>query len=231
VSDSPPVAGAVVFDFDGVIADSEPLHLRSFRHVLSEIGLELTDEAYYQRYLGYSDDEAFAAVGRDQGRPLDEAARARLRARKAALMPQLLGDPSILFPGASRAIDELAASFPLAIASGALREEIELVLDAHGLRSSFAVIVAAGETPRGKPAPDPYLRALAELERLGLVDRGATSVAIEDSAWGLRSAAQAGMRTIAVASSYAPDTLSADLVLAKLADLSIDHVWTLMRRA
>jgi beta-phosphoglucomutase-like phosphatase (HAD superfamily) len=147
-------------------------------------------------------------------------------------MPRLLADPSILFPGAVRCIVDLAAVVPLAIASGALRGEIECVLDAAAVRERFPVIVAAGETARGKPAPDPYVAALAGLRHQGvLAANAAPSVAIEDSHWGLESARAAGLRTIAVATSYPAGALDADLVLHSLADLRLDHLWTLMQRA
>ncbi|MBP1606765.1 MAG: Phosphorylated carbohydrates phosphatase, partial [Acidobacteria bacterium] len=83
--------------------------------------------------------------------------------RKAGILGALLASPHVLFPGAAERVREYAAVLPLAIASGARREEIEPVLTAAHLRSCFTAIVAAGETPRAKPAPDPYARAMALL--------------------------------------------------------------------
>ncbi|MFN8059088.1 MAG: HAD family phosphatase [Vicinamibacterales bacterium] len=229
----PDLPGAVVFDFDGVIVNSEPLHLRTFQGTLADLGIALSDRDYYDKYLGYTDEEAFQAAAADAGRPLSAADLRALIDRKTALMPELLAEPGILFPDAADCIARLAAHVPLAIASGAIREEIELVLDGAGLRRYFRTIVAAGETPRSKPAPDPYARAVDVLREQGdLPANGRPSVAIEDSHWGLLSAARAGLRTVAVTSSYGADELTtADRVVARLAELTIEDIWTLMQRA
>lgn len=222
---------AVVFDFDGVIANSEPLHLLGFQRVLAERAIALSADDYFSRYLGYADEEAFEVVGRDAGRPFTSVEIQELMARKAEVMPALLADPRVLFPDAADCVRRLAEHVPLAIASGALRGEIELVLDAHGLASCFHAIVAAGDTRRSKPAPDPYSRAVALLRDAGVVSPGATCVAIEDSHWGITSAQQAGLRCVGVATSYPAAELSvADLVVERLADLSIEQVWTLIRQ-
>lgn len=227
-----PAPTAVVFDFDGVIANSEPLHLLGFQRVLGEYGIALSEEDYFTRYLGYADEEAFAAVGRDAGRSFASHELHDLMARKAAVMPSLLADPRVLFADAADCIRRLAAHVPLGIASGALREEIELVLDANGLAPCFHTIVAAGDTPRSKPAPDPYSRAVSQLRARGLVAADATCVAVEDSHWGITSAQDAGLRCVGVATSYPAHELGqADLVIERLADLSIEKVWTLTQPA
>jgi len=215
---------AVVFDFDGVIADTEPLHMRAIQQVLGDAGLPMTRADYYERYLGYDDAGVVAKVAEDQRVALSSTAQSELVARKAALMPSLLAQPGIVFPGAAACVRRLAADVPLAIASGALRPEIELVLAASGLRACFQEIVAAGETPRSKPAPDPYARAIALLQERGLVprDNGASawSVAIEDSHWGLVSARAAGLRAIAVTTSYEAAAFpEADLVVSSLDEI------------
>ena len=95
----------------------------------------------------------------------------------------LVSSEDVLYPGAAPCVERLAAAWPLGIASGALRHEIELMLRGGGLHDAFRFIVAAGDTDRSKPAPDPYLRA-AELHGVAPAD----CVAIEDSHWGLQSA-------------------------------------------
>jgi beta-phosphoglucomutase len=223
---------AVVFDFDGVIANSEPLHLVGFQRVLAERGIVLSEDEYFARYLGYADQEAFEVVGRDAGRPFSGPEVRELMSRKAALMPSLLASPRVLFPDAADCVRRLAAHVPLAIASGALRSEIELVLEANGLSACFHAIVAAGETERSKPAPDPYSRAVRLLVDAGVVAPGVTCVAIEDSHWGITSAQQAGLRCVGVATSYPAAELGvADFVVEHLADLSIEQIWTLIRPA
>jgi HAD superfamily hydrolase (TIGR01509 family) len=218
---------AIVFDFDGVIADSEPLHYRSFRDVLMEEGVELNEADYYERYLGFSDAGAFRAIGTDRARPWTADQLAALASRKALRFQQLEHVSSVLFPGAEAAVRRAAAAVPLAIASGALRAEITRVLDRADLMRCFTAIVAAGETPASKPAPDPYLRALALLSaaRHAPLDP-AECVAIEDSRWGLESARTAGLRTVAVTHAYDRATLAAaDLVITDVAalDLAVLH--------
>ena len=212
----------VIFDFDGVLADSEPVHLHVFQTVLVQIGVTLTAEEYYAKYLGYSDRDAFIHVLRDRGLSIGEPELASLLETKKALFPQAIGDHA-LYPGAAECVARVAARVPIAIASGALRPEIELILDRSGLRAQFPIIVAAGETPRSKPHPDPYARAYELLRRGGHVPIEGTAadvVAIEDSEWGLQSARGAGLRTIAVLTSYTRDRLpSAEAWVPSIADV------------
>jgi beta-phosphoglucomutase len=228
--------GAVVLDFDGVIADSEPLHLRAFQEVLEERGLRLSAEDYYTHFLGFNDEDAVAAIAAAAGRSFSDAEVAALVAEKAARMTTLLASPEVLFPGAEAAVRALAREVPLAIASGARRDEIERVLAARNLTGCFAAIVASGETPRSKPAPDPYVRALELLRARGLLpagpDAARRSVAVEDSRWGIESARGAGLRCIAVTTSYPPAALAgADVVVEDLARVSLELLRDVVARA
>lgn len=215
---------AIVFDFDGVIANSEPLHLEAFQQVLAGAGVHLPAVEYYERYLGYDDEGAFRAVMADRGRAIADGEVARLIAEKAMLLPRLLSSPGILVPGAAECLDRLGAVLPMAIASGARREEIELVLDARGLRRHFPVIVAAGETARSKPHPDPYARAVEALGERGLLPTATPAgrcVAVEDSHWGIASAKAAGLACIGITTSYPRHALGdADLVVDALDELT-----------
>jgi beta-phosphoglucomutase len=142
---------AIVFDFDGVIANSEPLHLRAFQLALAEDGISLTPSEYYSRYLGFDDVGAFAAIARDRGTPMTDRRMTALVARKAAIMQEMMHGDSVLFPGARDFVTGAAAHMPIAIASGALRHEIEEIIAGAGVKDLFSVIVAAGDTPEGKP--------------------------------------------------------------------------------
>lgn len=213
---------AIVFDFDGVIANSEPLHFRAYSEVLGRRGVELTEGSYYQRYLGYDDVGAFQAIGVDNQQAWTPADIARLVAEKATVLERLERDTSVLFPGAAAAIRRLAAAVPLAIASGARGDEIRRVLDRERLAALFTAIVAAEDTPVSKPAPDPYERAVDLLSAAsGDGVTAAECVAIEDSMWGLQSARAAGLRTVAVTTTYPSDQLrgAADLIIGSLHDL------------
>jgi HAD superfamily hydrolase (TIGR01509 family) len=214
---------AIVFDFDGVIADSEPLHFASFRDVLAVEGIVLSEAEYYSHYLGFDDVGALTSIGALQPAPWTAARVTELAERKAARFEALQREAVVLFPGAEDAIRRAAAVVPIAIASGALHAEIARVLDRAGLTSCFTAIVGADDTPLSKPSPDPYLRAIAALSSAaGAPIPSAHCVAIEDSSWGLESARAAGLRTVAVAQTYASTELPmADLIIPTIAALDL----------
>ena len=212
---------AVVFDFDGVLADSEPLHLRAFQAALAPVGRTIDDKTYFDRYLGFDDVGVFRAVSRDQDWPLPETDLSALVAAKGQHFGELTAAGEALFPDAAECIRRIATEVPIAIASGALGGEIEALLATTGLRPLFRTIVAAGDTPQSKPAPDPYLEAVARL-RPQVAHPDGCFVAIEDSHWGITSAQSAGLRCLGVAQTYPASALtSADAVVASIADVDI----------
>ena len=235
---------AVIFDFDGVIANSEPLHLRAYQEVLTRIGITLTATDYYARYLGYDDYGVFEALGSERGGTPSGNVLGELIAEKSRRFQVLLGSSDVIFPGAAECVRRFAAEVPLAIASGAWLTEIEAILERAGLRDCFAAIVSADDEIRSKPAPDPYLRAveLLELDPSQNLEPSTTRhaprnrslscyVAVEDSRWGLDSARAAGLRCVAVAQTYRPEELEgADLVVPNLSALTLDALRDLCGR-
>ena len=220
---------AIIFDFDGVIANSEPLHLRAFQHALGEAGHVLTAEEYFARYLGYDDVGAFHAFSHDRGLAWSGADIAGLIERKGIALQSMLHDDSVIFPGALDFIRAAAAAVPVAIASGALRHEIDEIVRGAGVADLFAVIVASGDTPESEPSPAPYRLAYERLcAATGRLLDPNRCVAIEDSRWGLESARAAGLRCVGVTTSYAAHELpGAELVAAGLNDLTLaalDHL-------
>jgi beta-phosphoglucomutase len=217
---SPGAISAVVFDFDGVLADSEPLHLRSYQDVLDPMGITLTRDEYYADYLGYDDEGVFTRIAEAHGLRMDERRLAALIEDKTRVFDQMIAAGEMLYPAARACVERIAAQFPLGIASGALRHEIEAILRAGRLDRHFRFIVASGETPAGKPAPDPYRRA-AELH--GVPPRNC--LAIEDSRWGIESAKSAGLRCIGITSTYPREELGmADRVIDTLDELTSDFI-------
>jgi len=214
---------AIVLDFDGVIANSEPLHLRAFQEVLAAGGHSLSAHEYYARYVGLDDAGMFAAFATDHGLPAGDRWVQDLIRAKTTRMQGLLREGTLLFPGVNARIRELAAVVPVAIASGALRHEIVLVLEEAGIAGCFVAIVAAGETARGKPAPDPYARAVELLgQSTGSRMDPARVVAVEDTIQGIASARAARLRTVAVTTTYPADALStADAVVPTLRDVTV----------
>jgi beta-phosphoglucomutase-like phosphatase (HAD superfamily) len=226
-SRQPPLA-AVVFDFDGVLADSEPLHLQGLRAALATRGLDVPPADYYAHFLGFNDEDALASMAVHYGWSLTARDIAALVETKMNQMETLLTAPGVLFPEA-RACVRRFAGVGLAIASGAKRQEIELVLEANALAGEFDCIVASGETEQSKPSPEPYARAVSLLQELGVVASGPDvarrCVAVEDSQWGLQSARGAGLCCVAVTTSYPAAVLAdADLVIASLEELTPERL-------
>jgi beta-phosphoglucomutase-like phosphatase (HAD superfamily) len=210
--------GAVVFDFDGVLANSEPLHLQAYQTVLGQAGVTLGREEYYQHYLGFDDVTAFRTVSERRGLAWNAREISEIVARKGVIFDEILASTDVVFPGAVACVERLAATLPLGIASGALRHEIEAILRRSGLDRHFRFIVAAGETARGKPAPDPYRRAARLHER-----PPEQCVAVEDSRWGIESAKDAGLLCVGITTSYtARDLPGADAIIGSLDEFTVD---------
>jgi HAD superfamily hydrolase (TIGR01509 family) len=212
---------AVIFDCNGVIADDEPIHFELFRRVLAEEGLELTRAQYYGKYLHFDDRTCFETALRDRGRTPTPAEIAERVARKAEYYRAAATGSLRIFPGVRELVRSLAARYPLAVASGARREEIALILRTAGLSDCFQAIVATEDVRRAKPDPEPFLLAL---ERLNAARTGRNAriqptqcVVIEDSVGGIEGAKAAGMRCLAVAHTYEAGALgAADRVVENL---------------
>jgi len=210
------VIAALVFDFDGVLADSEPLHLRAYQETLEPLGHSLPREEYYARYLGYNDYDMFKELAAARRWPVTHEDIETLIAAKGRIYESLLTTADHLYPGTAAAVARLAAQYPLGIASGALRHEIESILRACALDRHFRFIVASGDTPASKPAPDPYSRAAA---LHGLPP--SRCLAIEDSRWGIESAKTAGLWCIGITNTYpVAELLSADAIITSLEELT-----------
>jgi len=206
---------AIVFDFDGVLADSEMLHFKVYNDLLSASGVQISKEEYCEKYLGFDDEGVFEHLAIEKQLMLGDEEIEMLISEKAARFEALVSSTDVLYPTAAACVRRLATRWPLAICSGARRSEIELMLRGAQLLDAFRFIVATGDTDCGKPAPDPYLRA-AELHGL---PPGAC-LAIEDSHAGLESARAAGLRTIAITNTYPRETLTADAIVDSLDELT-----------
>ena len=208
---------ALVFDFDGVIADDEPLHLAAFQRTLAAEGITLSAEAYYARYLGFDDHDAIVEAFREAGRPLPPDRADALMAAKAAHFLGLVRDGVRIFPGVPEFVRAAAARVPLAIASGALRREIELILAHAGL--------SAEDVEEGKPSPEAFRCALGRLRDRVTDLAPEHCLVIEDSRPGVEAARRAGMRCLAVTNSYSATELAdADLVVQSLAGIGWERL-------
>jgi len=203
---------AIIFDFNGVICDDEPIHFKATSRVLAELGIFLSDEDYNQNFLGCADRESFAKIISERGnRPIGSAELEELITRKSDYYLEVVSGGPPFVSGAIEFIREASRSYWLAIASGALRREIDFVLRAGGVCDFFRVIISADDTTHSKPHPEVYQKVL---ERMNVDLLPENCVAIEDSARGVVSAKSAGMKCLALTTSLSHEALSlADWVL------------------
>lgn len=215
---------ALIFDFNGIIVDDEPIHFQLFQKVFGEEGIVLTEDAYYARYLGFDDRGAFETGFEDQGRPLDTVKLQELIDRKARYYQDAIRNHVAIFPGVKNLVTTLAPKLPLAVASGALRHEIETILATAQLLNYFKTIVSAEDVTRGKPEPEIFLKALTALnvQHSGKPIAAADCVVIEDSKEGIRGARRAGMKCLAVTNSHPAELLGdADAVVKSLEEVTL----------
>ncbi len=214
---------AVIFDFDGVITDSEILHLRAFNQVLARRGIQISTGDYYKNYLGLSDLDLFKTMA-ERNLALNGDQIEDLLTQKKRAYEQLAKTEGRIIEGVSDFLQMLEQNnIPIAICSGALRVEIELILEESRLRRFFEVVVSAEQVKRGKPNPEGFLLTLQKLNQNAQdVISPAQCVVIEDSHWGLEAAKAAGMHTVAITNSYDADQLTpAEKVITQLSELSI----------
>jgi beta-phosphoglucomutase-like phosphatase (HAD superfamily) len=207
---------ATLFDFDGVLVDSEPVHLAAFNDVLGRRGIVISEPEYLDRYFALDDAGVFREALTRAGTPPHEDAVRELVAEKAPRFLARFADAFRVFPGAVGLVERRAARGPIGIVSGALREEIEFALGRMGVRHLFSFVVSAGDTEQSKPDPAPYRLALARLAELG---HTGASLVVEDSVGGIASARAAGLRVVGVAHSYPRDALVAAGAAAVAQDL------------
>jgi beta-phosphoglucomutase len=220
---------AIIFDFNGVILNDEPLHFRSMRDAVAEIGLRISEEEYLKEYLPLDDASCLEKIGKIHSYEFGDGERQRLLDLKAGYYRSLLQDQYPLFPGAVEFVRSAASRYPLALASGARREEIEGTLDATGLTRFFLVIAAAEDFTLGKPHPESYLFALKKLNdslngRKSRIQPQECLV-IEDSVGGVQGAREAGMRCLAMTNTYPRESLTgADEIATSFCDVNFEEL-------
>ena len=213
---------AIIFDFNGVIADDETPHVHCFQRALAEAGLSLSVEDYYGAYLGMDERTCASLLLAARDGAVNEALLERITVRKADLFRlQTAGSKPALFPGVVEFVKAAKGHFLLSIASGGRKAQIQAALAGTAIERDFDLTVAAEDCAVGKPDPAIYWLTLERL-RMRVPDpvvlQPADCLVIEDSLAGIRSAQAAGMRVVAVATTYPPDKLSeADMILPALA--------------
>ena len=225
---------AVIFDLDGTLADTEPLHFAAFAEVLATEGIELTRVEYFTRLIGYNDHDCFEAVLAENHRPAGNDKIRALVERKARVYQHMIENRDVLYPGAADFVRRCAERFPLLVVTGTLRAEAEMILGRAGLRALFLDVIAAEDVEHGKPEPDGFVLALG---RLGFLLRQRPPIdpseclVVEDTHAGVESARRAGMRVLALMHSAPEDELSgADVIRASFADTDLDEVLRLLAK-
>lgn len=218
---------AIIFDFDGVIVDTERLHYAALNRVLQELDLGITWEEYVHTYIGFDDRGVFLNRFQVAGRTLQAGELADLVDRKAALFHQSVSaEAPTPFPGVIELIRSLSGRIPLGLCSGALRSDIQPIFRALKLEGLFDLLVTADDVPMSKPDPACYRLAVERLARhhhrpLRPVD----CLAIEDTPAGITAAKEAGLRVLALTNSYDRAYLGlADFVRDELTGITLDEL-------
>jgi beta-phosphoglucomutase len=215
---------AVIFDFDGIIVDTEPLHYQAFQEILEPLGLGYSWQEYQERYMGFDDRDAFREAFSVGGRSLsDEELKERIEEKAQAFLT-IVSVGVAPYPGVVELIRSISGTLPLGLCSGALRSDIDPILIQLGLTDAFDALVTADEVAASKPDPESYRLTVQRLQEIfpGQIDPAA-SIAIEDTPAGIASASGAGLKVLAVTNSYPGARLTgACLVVDSLADINLE---------
>jgi HAD superfamily hydrolase (TIGR01509 family) len=226
---------AVIFDLDGTIVETEPLHFAAFNEALKPEGIEIASADYFTRLIGFDDRDCFTTVLSEAGIVASGERIAELIARKGVIYQTMIAQRDVIYEGAEKFVRDCAQRFPLMIATGTLRVEAEAILRHAKLRELFLDIIAADDVEHGKPAPDGMLLALG---RIGFLLRQRDPVmpdeclVIEDTPAGIEAAHRAGMKVLALCQT-APAALlaDADVVRPSIRGLDLDDVLIALRGA
>ncbi|MBI3276535.1 MAG: HAD family phosphatase [Chlamydiae bacterium] len=213
-----------------MIINDEPIHLKMLQKVLKEEGIRLTTKDYYKNYLAFDDKNCFEKILEKENCSRASLKIQELIQRKATYYETFIEKKHrVLFPGVKKWVHRLSKLYPLAIASAALGNEIRWILKRANLLSHFQVIISAEDTPKSKPNPESYLKALQRLNRRRKI-LPQECLVIEDSIAGIKGAHQASMKCVALAHTYTRTQLKeADLVFTRFKDFSLRKIKALFK--
>jgi beta-phosphoglucomutase len=218
---------ALIFDFDGIIVDTEPVHYRAFQEILNPLGLGYTWEDYVSFYMGFDDREAFREVFNAHNKELDERNLDLLISRKAEVFLKIIENGINPYPGVVELIRSLSGEIPLALCSGARTSDIYPILENLEILDKFDVIVTAEDVSASKPDPASYVLAFQKLCSMypHLMIKPEDCLAIEDTPAGINSAKSAGISVLAVSNSYSKEKLpGALLVVNSLKSITLQRL-------
>ena len=223
---------AVIFDFDGIIVDSEPLIFRLTQDMAALEGWTVSEEEYYRDYLALDDRGIVQHLYASHGRPMDTIRRDELLTWKCQRYEEIIREGLPPMPGVVAFVTEMASYYPLAIASGSLRAEIHHLLTKMGLREKFSVLATADDCQHSKPDPEVYLHAVSQLRALPALQSLQVDecFAIEDAPLGVVAAQAAGIKCLALTLSRpAAELQHADLIATDFANVVMRDVQALFR--
>lgn len=204
----------VIFDLDGVIINSEPIHKLAFKHVCQKHGVNFTDDDYKNFCLGKTDQEGFREIIKKYN--TKDISTKDLQTEKNKKYLDLIADDIKPIAGVIKLIKKLANNFRLALTSSSSQQEIEVPLNKLGVRNYFEVIVSAQDVSKGKPDPQPYLSTAQKLNEVPQ-----NCLVIEDTESGILSAKSAGMKCIAITTTQLKSELGyADLVIDDFSEIN-----------
>lgn len=212
---------AFIFDFDGVVVDSEPLHFKVFQEILKNEGIDLTENLYISKYLAFDDKTFFTRSLSDFGKYEDSEQVNQLINKKSKIFEALIEDNIKIFPGVLEFLKNIYGKYPVAIGSGALRSEIEIILNKVHMDIYFDFIVSADEVENCKPDPEVYLKVLDVFNKKNKNSITAQDCLVfEDAIHGIQAAKSAGMKCVGVSNSYNKDKIvGADYVISSFEEI------------
>ncbi len=219
---------ALIFDFDGLIVNTEPIHMATFKEVLNkELKIDYSEAEYREEYLGLNDRDFLDKILEKHGIQVDNDSKKKLIDKKARRAFKKLEENIPLIPGVKEFIEKIHKICPLAICSGGLKREIHFILEKLGWLDFFNPIITANEVKWGKPHPQGYLMAyegLSERQNWRPILQPRQCLAIEDSHKGIEAAHAAGIPCVAITNSYS----EAELVKADKTASSLEEMLSLV---
>ncbi len=205
----------ILFDYNGVIADDEALQEAAFAEVMKSFGVDLSHEEYASFCMGRTDPEGFMELQKAYPERMQNTETNKLCKLKTEKYFELAKSKSVIYKGVREVIDRLFKDFALGIVTSSSKREFETVMGKEGILDRFQIFITAEDIEKGKPNPDPYLKGLAALQTLK-----ENTVAIEDSASGVKSAKAAGIKCLAVLHTTPEDRLrDADKIVSSITEI------------
>lgn len=198
---------AILFDYDGVMADSESLHFQAFKKILADENISLTRAHYDETLIGFDDRDAFEYIRTTHHKNWSAEYLETLNLKKRQLFAEMLHEPKCLFEGVVQNLPLLFKKFKLGIVSGARKSEINRINEFNGIQKYFAFVVATDDVQHSKPSPEGYLKGFEKMAQLIPGLKKSEVLVVEDTHHGITAAKEAGLFVIGISTSHALSVL------------------------